>query len=843
MPPPEPSATFPRAAADPGSPFAFSALTDEQFRTARAAYESSGEYSVAATTSGGRFIIDNHLRAINAAAAYARGATGAGETVVIADSGFYQEHREFSGAGKFTLGESFGEPCTAEEIRTRACSDVDHGTSTAGVAAARRATESTLPNSQGVAFDANIIGLRVRLAAGRPTTDTAPPALTDASDTDTVNFYERLLYQPVDSSLDQDDWTYDRNRPRPGFVINMSFGLPHGIDSYTRAQVREFRDRTATLFAQGHRAAADRTILVWSAGNQNDRRYAARPGEAQGDLVDATSPTLNTALGVHFDLPHVLVVVSVQQNGRIAPFSNRCGTARAFCIAAPGVDLIAPQRGPGAVNSLGETSYPTDSYRTFSGTSAAAPVVTGALAVMRSFFRNPDGTPALGNTELATRLLATADRTDRTATGGPDYSDSDTYGHGLVDLDAATRPVGSLSTAMHGTADARPVAGTALETTGTALGTGLADALGGLRMAVFDELGAPFFTDFGKWVRRSGPLHAPRLPGGEAARAAAYRLALDDADFAFSLRPPPGTGSRDDEDRYAAGWRLDEALLRSRSGWWTSWNYHGGRALGLYSGEYGSAAAHFDDPAAFAAPYLSLVRGGAGLGFARRSAAGGQLGWTLLRGAPRYLGHTSAGWTPGLGMALDYRPARGGLSLQAGMVREAEGFLGARPTGALGAADGTTLFVGVNGGWEIGRDWRALAAGYLGRTRPGIGGGGLLRGVSELRSSAFSLGLVRRAPWRAGAWLGLRVTQPLRLESGAARLRLASGRTRYGEVLYRDHRVELAPQGRELELEAAYRTPVRAGKLSLSLTLTRHPGQDRRAGMRPAAWLVFQRAF
>jgi len=32
---------------------------------------------------------------------------------------------------------------------------------------------------------------------------------------------------------------------------------------------------------------------------------------------------------------------------------------------------------------------------------------------------------------------------------------------------------------VHGTSDARPVAGTALETTGTALGAGLADALGG----------------------------------------------------------------------------------------------------------------------------------------------------------------------------------------------------------------------------------------------------------------------------------------------------------------------------------------------------------------------------
>ncbi|MDD9857369.1 MAG: S8 family serine peptidase, partial [Gammaproteobacteria bacterium] len=586
-----------RTAADPAG-FTFTYSTDNSaFRAAKAAYESSREYTVAVTTRGGRRILDRHLDRINAAAAYARGATGAGETVVIADSGFYSQHREFSGAGKFTLGASFGAPCTDAEIRSGRCSNLEHGTSTAGVAAARRAPENIRTvNMHGVAFDANIIGLRLRLRASQgPVRITGPPALTDAGDRSTVEFYERLIYRPAAGGSG-----YDRNNPW-GFVINMSFSVMHGIDSYTRAQVREFRDRTAALFAQAHRPAADRTILVWAAGNYQGRRYSARPGESQGDPVDATSPPLENALGVHFDLPHTLAVVAVRQDGHIARFSNYCGTAKAFCIAAPGVDLISPYRGSGTINYLGIPTYSTQSYRTFSGTSAAAPVVTGALAVMRSFFKNPDGSYALGNTELVTRLLATADRTDRSATGGPDYSNSDIYGHGLLDLDAATRPVGML---MASTADGgrTPVESTSLDITGGAFGGQVSRALRDVPLALFDELDSPFFFS------------ADRLVNEDAQRE--DQLAASDAATA-----------------------ADRMLLRAGSGdshWWFAPKYNSGQALGglggLAAGDGGLAGlgdalagdgpdargaggSAFLAPHTFAAPYFSLVRHGFGAGF------------------------------------------------------------------------------------------------------------------------------------------------------------------------------------------------------------------------------------
>ena len=59
-------------------------------------------------------------------------------------------------------------------------------------------------------------------------------------------------------------------------------------------------------------------------------------------------------------------------------------------------------------------------------------MVSGGLAIMKQLFRD-----RLSNTELVARLLETADNSGV-------YADRALYGRGLVDLGAATSPVGVL---------------------------------------------------------------------------------------------------------------------------------------------------------------------------------------------------------------------------------------------------------------------------------------------------------------------------------------------------------------------------------------------------------------
>ena len=128
-------------------------------------------------------------------------------------------------------------------------------------------------------------------------------------------------------------------------------------------------------------------------------------------------------------------------------------------------------------------------------------MVAGGLALMKQLFRDQ-----LSSTELVGRLLDTADNTGI-------YADRDTYGHGKMNLSAATSPVGVLEVPVENMTGG---AGPALKATGIrlgpAFGDGLERSLGGREVADFDALGAPFWFDLGALTAASaGPPMAVRL--------------------------------------------------------------------------------------------------------------------------------------------------------------------------------------------------------------------------------------------------------------------------------------------------------------------------------------------
>ncbi|ADE39430.1 S8 family peptidase [Candidatus Puniceispirillum marinum] len=119
-----------------------------------------------------------------------------------------------------------------------------------------------------------------------------------------------------------------------------------------------------------------------------------------------------------------LAVVATDRNNRIAPFSNGCGIAKAYCLAAPGTRILSTfdrrETGVGAFHG----------YGVYSGTSMAAPMVSGALAVLKG--KDPQLTA-----EAAVRIvLDTA-----TDLGAPGVDD--VYGHGLLNLARALEPIGA----------------------------------------------------------------------------------------------------------------------------------------------------------------------------------------------------------------------------------------------------------------------------------------------------------------------------------------------------------------------------------------------------------------
>ena len=566
----------------------------------------------------------------------------------------------------------------------------------------------------------------------------------------------------------------------------------------------------------------------------------------------------------------------------IARFSNRCGEgSSSFCLAAPGVASYDWHRNaeyveiartinscnlkrfvhPGGVSrymctnndaheqiitrlvaqklltGLGsgfvlapETEAYTQQegrliagYDETQGTSFSAPIVSGALALMKSYFMlgtdcGAGGECGLGSHELVGRILTTADRRGI-------YADASIYGSGLLDLKNALTPQGELrlllgrsvtDSASHLLAQSglRP---------GAALGDSALRALGGVRLAAFDDLNAPFPV-FGDAVL-SADDSAERVGGaGAAGGAVGVGEALRAHQLGFRGRRHPPASDWDFEDGYG--------FLTLQGGDFLSFWGGGGSTGG--SGDEGLVDLGISG---FGNPYSALVGDGmvagvVGDGF-RLAAFGESLGSShRIRGA-------FAEFSLAPFLSLPEGAGGVGLSFQVGGMEELDGLLDTSGAGVFGRLRARTAFAGLGFSGELPGDWRVRVGGFAGRTAA-EDGGGWFSPVEDLWSGSYALGLERDDVLFAGDALGFRVHQPLRA-SGGLRLRVPTGRTRYGELTWRE--VSGGPSGRELIWEGLYRRSAAEGDWLVSAGVISQPGHRAEAKTLGRALLAFERAF
>lgn len=178
-------------------------------------------------------------------------------------------------------------------------------------------------------------------------------------------------------------------------VINNSWNISYGADTiYSREHIAAITD--AGFINAISDAATHGAILVWAAGND---------GAMQSGALSAL-PAVMPELRGHF----INVVAWDSETGMLAEYSNACGVTMNWCITAPGSEMSG------------------DGYKA-SGTSFAAPQVSAAIAILRQEF------PYMTPEQITELLFVTA-----TDLGAPGVDEI--YGHGMMDLERATRPVG-----------------------------------------------------------------------------------------------------------------------------------------------------------------------------------------------------------------------------------------------------------------------------------------------------------------------------------------------------------------------------------------------------------------
>ena len=716
-------------------------ISKEQFERRRnpiaADRLAEAEFKGSATVSGQPVLELINVHKAHAALAVKYGAAvepGDDVTIAVLDSGVDTTHEELDGAD---VTETFLQNLPDE---TRADFDTDeysHGTAVTSIMAAERNNTGFLGIAWGATFKVFTMPIGDHL--------------TDTPDFDWEAAYKAVLASGAD-------------------IVNASYGFRGTIvEDYTAETLRRITRFGPPLAVVAQRGVRNPTIFVWLAGNshgdecdEGDAHCVADSSSSTGFSFNATSPSPEG--GAVARLPelrgHNVAVVAVDTDGTIADFSNRCGIAGPWCIAAPGTGITGAYFGP-IVPTPGTFLV----RKNLEGTSVAAPMVSGGLALMKHFFRSQ-----LSNRALVTRLFATA---DKRGIYGSDRSDgtSSIYGQGLMDLGAAVSPVGPVRV----TAGNRVGGGghdiqtTRLSMAG-AFGDGLARALAGREIAAFDELGAPFWFDL------------PRLVGAPTRPSALARLQ--------GLVAPAG-----DADRAAAHGTRIALAPRARSA------RRGGWRVGLH-----------EPPVNAESSLLNLAGAAATMTLSTRDG---------LEATAFTTGHLPGRRTRETGALLAWRPPDGRFGVRAGWLGEDESVLGATADGAFGRLAADTFVTGFEAAAAFG-GWRLAADGEIGVVAAHAHGG-LIDGLSPLLASALSLRADRRLTERDGMTLSL--SQPLRMESGSARFTLPVGRTGDGRVVRESVSAALAPSARQIDLAARWRrTGLFGGALQVEAAASHNPG-------------------
>ncbi|MEE7559705.1 S8 family serine peptidase, partial [Xanthomonas sp. Kuri4-2] len=408
------------------------------------------------------FQADWGLSAINAQYAYARGLSGQGVRLGLFDSGVALSHPEFAGkdANGLHVGDVLadGSVCSNETLLTPdACFassgdtvavdyvDYDpaliqylvdigylnpgaraiieqyyagaryatHGTHVAGSMAANRDGSGT----QGVAFGADLTAARM---FGNTYMDTAGFIQSIGGDVRDVGIDLDGVSLGVGPDTSSFESMYRQMEAQGVRAINHSWGLTN--EPASAAAMDRLYAANADYFATFTDPSLRSGVLqVWAAGN-NDGAIAG---------VYATLPRYVPDVEKYW-----LSVVNINQTGGIDGSSSICGLSQDWCVAAPGTDITSSviEGTPGvsvirdadgtAIGMQVDASNPEYGYGDLTGTSMAAPHVTGALALLMERF------PYLDGPQVRDILLTTA--TDLGAAGVDAI-----YGWGLIDLQKA----------------------------------------------------------------------------------------------------------------------------------------------------------------------------------------------------------------------------------------------------------------------------------------------------------------------------------------------------------------------------------------------------------------------
>ena len=475
-------------------------------------------------------------------------------------------------------------------------------------------------------------------------------------------------------------------------------------------------------------------------------------------------------------------------NGYLADFSNKCGKVSSYCIAAPGDRIY----------SL--TEY--GSYTFASGTSMAAPMVSGGLAIIMEEFSSL--TPA----QVVSRLLSTANDSG-------EYSQTSIYGHGMMNLNAATAAVGSLQTINGNNLLDDP--NTSYNdlvnnsfTSSAAFSNALSSALNGQTMEVYDSFDRAnfdvavdsFFTSGSYTSQNTIENHMARLQPKTMEKVknktlyGSFTVETDGNFIGSSMFQSAG-------DFLALGFNQStnsfENAVDPLSNFFNDSNFGNNYLVNPYFNT-GSGQDYF-------------------MSFNNNSSFGLDT-FTNANGND-------------LGLAFNLNPLSssnegmknaGDLQLVFGANYEQNKFLNSTSTGVFATGDlSNTNFTGLKYKKNLGDDFTFVGSGFAGYTYIDKAADSYIDSSTPLLTSSFTLGLAKANFIKEDQRIGFFINQPLRVEDGSLNLRVPTSSDRDRTVTYSNLNVDLEPDARQINFDIIFNKIItESSNLSANLTHVRN---------------------
>jgi len=503
-------------------------------------------------------------------------------------------------------------------------------------------------------------------------------------------------------------------------------------------------------------AASKGAVWVQSTGND---------GKNEGVVQNAIGGMNLSDYGYSGDKEYEVSYVAVTAlgtDGRIASYANKCGSASAWCIAAPGTDIIS-------------TDASDNGYMIMDGTSMAAPVVSGSIALLQGYY------PWLNTKNIAYLLLETANDSGV-------YANSAVYGKGALDLEAAvTTPIGGLGLPEESDLSSLKSVGLTRLATSDVVQNKLLKAMP-KTITAYDALKRPFEYETAKLIKTThGSSANLRNDVSRIAMADSGVKTIRDDKTGFMFR---SSQSLNNEGNYHLS--TAEVVNESESG-----------ATRFYYAENSNYINNDDALKSDNNPYLSMrnaygVENSLNLSDTSKLKLSMQIGENGLFNRDEDIdkhNFDERAYSIGAEYSFnltDYLE----LSTLGGMLFEEDAMLGLNGEGGFNVNDSSTYYMGLRAKLNLTNNISLLAAYYRGYTS---GFDSNMLSISDLETESFML--AGEYNLNASDKVGLMLSSPMSVAKGSASMTYSTGRDNYSNSAYLNKiKTSLRPEAKEYDL-------------------------------------------